>query len=185
MGITENAAMVGDDALIAATGRGAEEWFALLDAQNATTWTHTKIARWVYSGGDITGWWSQSVTIRYEQARGMREPGQKADGTFSAVSTRTLPGSPAELLELATGVLRERMGGEPASTNPTAKRPNARWNLAGRERLLLSIDPGQPGRASVGLTHSGIPDSDGIADAKTTLADLLDAIAAGVGREGP
>ncbi|OLT47887.1 hypothetical protein [Cellulosimicrobium sp. CUA-896] len=38
---------LGDDAVAAATGQPRATWFALLDAQDATTWTHKDIAAWL------------------------------------------------------------------------------------------------------------------------------------------
>lgn len=168
--------MVGDQKMLEATGRMPDEWFALLDAEGATTWTHTRIAAWLRTVHGSPPWWNQAITVRYEQARGMRAPGQKADGTFTATATRTVDGVPTTALEIASVVLVREFGAEPASAHPSAKAPNARWKLAGRESLLLTATPTTRGRTSVGLTHSGITDESKLPAAKASLRVLLGAI---------
>ncbi|HEY1104861.1 MAG TPA: DUF4287 domain-containing protein, partial [Agromyces sp.] len=66
---------VGDDAVQAATGRPRDEWFELLDAADAATWTHKDVATWLVAEHRVDPWWAQSVTVAYEQARGIRRPG--------------------------------------------------------------------------------------------------------------
>ena len=64
------------DRVLAATGRTPEDWYAVLDEQGAVSWGHTAVAAWVLEQG-VDGWWAQGVTIGYEQARGLRIPGQR------------------------------------------------------------------------------------------------------------
>jgi hypothetical protein len=64
----------GDDAVRAATGKPPEEWFALLDGAGAVEWPHSQVAAWLVEQHGIDPWWSQGVTVRYEQARGRRKP---------------------------------------------------------------------------------------------------------------
>ena len=71
---------VSDDAVRAATGHGREHWFRLLDGAGASSWNHTAIARHLTESG-LDAWWAQGVTVAYEQARGLRLPGQQPDGT--------------------------------------------------------------------------------------------------------
>lgn len=80
---------VSDDAVRAATGHGREHWFRLLDGAGASSWNHTAIARHLTESG-LDAWWAQGVTVAYEQARGLRLPGQQPDGTFSASASVTL-----------------------------------------------------------------------------------------------
>ena len=61
---------VSDDAVRSATGKGWDEWFAILDAAGAVAWKHPDIARWVAGEFGISGWWAQSVTVGFERARG-------------------------------------------------------------------------------------------------------------------
>jgi hypothetical protein len=82
-----------DQALIEATGADWKTWLALLDERGAAKLDHTAIARMVVQEFEIDGWWAQSITVGYEQERGLREPGQRPDGTFSANASKTLAAS--------------------------------------------------------------------------------------------
>ena len=81
---------VSDAAVQRATGRGWDEWFALLDAWDGSAHNHTEIARHVHETYGIAGWWAQSVTVGYERARGMRAMHERPDG-FSASVSKTFP----------------------------------------------------------------------------------------------
>lgn len=78
-------------ALENATGKGWDNWLAVLDAAEATKMTHKEMAQWLVAEGHIESeWWAQTITVGYEQARGMRKVNQKTDGfTFSV--TKTMP----------------------------------------------------------------------------------------------
>src|SRR5918997_3056187 len=81
---------VSDAAVQRATGKSWDEWFALLDAWQGTTHSHTEIARHVHETFGIDGWWAQSVTVGYERARGMRALHERPDG-FSMNASKTFP----------------------------------------------------------------------------------------------
>lgn len=79
-----------DEAVLRATGKSWDEWFALLDAWNGAARSHTEIARHVHAAHGIDGWWAQSVTIGYERARGRRALHERPDG-FSVGVSKTFP----------------------------------------------------------------------------------------------
>ncbi len=56
------------------TGRGSQDWYALLDAWSAHEKGHTAIARHLREEHDVDPWWAQSITVRYEYERGLRQP---------------------------------------------------------------------------------------------------------------
>jgi uncharacterized protein YndB with AHSA1/START domain len=75
-----------------ATGRGWEEWFAALDRWGGVRRSHAEIARRLMGAHRVEHWWAQTITVGFEQARGLREPGQNADGwTVSASKTIAVP----------------------------------------------------------------------------------------------
>ena len=99
-------------------------------------------------------WWAQSITVRYEQARGMRLPGQQPDGTFTVAVSRSLRGNPLELFDLGVERFAEFAGGAPEATSRAAAHPTARWRLDGDVRLQLRVSPGADGKCAVSLTQS-------------------------------
>ena len=80
---------VGTEAVLKATGRAWEEWITLLDRAGARTLPHKDIALLLSRKFQVPNWWSQMVTVGYEQARGLRSPNQAADG-FSTSASRTV-----------------------------------------------------------------------------------------------
>src|SRR5207249_473349 len=78
-----------DQKLVEATGQGWQQWFGLLDAWEAASRPHPEIARWLGAEHGVPGWWAQSITVGYEQARGLRAPGQHADG-WAVTASKTV-----------------------------------------------------------------------------------------------
>lgn len=180
MAVADSRAGVGDEAVLAATGKRPEDWFQLLDERNAASWRHADIAAWLVRDQGVDGWWAQNLTVRYEQARGMRAPGQMADGTYSVGASRTVAGDKRAILDRAVEVVGAAVGRPPASVRPDAGYATARWKLDGGT-LLVTVNPPKNGRVTVNLTHSKIPDAEGLGAAKDTLASLLEKVAATLG----
>jgi hypothetical protein len=87
---------IGDEAVAAKTGRGWNDWFALLDKAGAAKWPHKDIAAYLHDIQYCPNWWSQMITVGYEQARGLRVKHQVADG-FSASASKTISVPPLAL----------------------------------------------------------------------------------------
>ena len=80
---------VGSDAVLRATGRAWDEWLKLLDRAGAKAMPHKDIALMLSRKFAVPDWWSQMVTVGYEQARGLRAVNQRTNG-FAANTSRTL-----------------------------------------------------------------------------------------------
>ena len=173
---------ISDDKLLAATGRPRAEWHELLDAENASSWKHTQIATWLRESQRVDGWWAQGITVGYEQARGMRLPGQLADGTFSTSASKTLDRPTADALDLAIDAYTAASGSEPVSMSGEAKHPTARWKLADGTDVLATVSPVASGKSRVVLTHSKLSGDDRLAHAKAELAEVLVALASRLNR---
>lgn len=175
-----SADQMGDEAVERATGRRRDDWFERLDAVGAEEWKHAEIARHLAEELGVHAWWAQSITVAYEQARGIRRPGQRADGTFEVAATRTLPGSTGEapdaVLARLVDAVRDRLGEEPASVSSGVKYPTARWRLE-TGSLLASASPTASGKVSIGLTRRGLPSDEGIEQTRSELAAWLAAVA--------
>ena len=98
-----------DEVIRRNTGRAWDGWFALLDAWGAARRPHPEIARWLVDEHGVGGWWAQGVTVAYEQARGLREPGQRRGGLYEVSATKTVNVPVERLYEaFADPELRER-----------------------------------------------------------------------------
>jgi hypothetical protein len=80
---------VGTDVVLKATGRAWEEWIKVLDRAGAKSLPHKDIALLLSRQFQVPNWWSQMVTVGYEQARGLRVPNQAANG-YAANASRTV-----------------------------------------------------------------------------------------------
>lgn len=169
-----------DEALTAATGRPWSEWFDLLDAAGAEAWPHARIARWLHEEQGVPGWWSQAVTVGFEQARGLRMPGQRADGSFEVSTSRTFPLDQQAALDAVVAAVTAGLGQAPTSQGRTARYPTARWKLAEGGSLLATAALTKAGRTSVSLTRGGLADAAALGPAKAAMAGWL-----GVASSGP
>jgi len=167
---------VGDDAVREATGRDRAEWFALLDQAGAATWKHKDIASWLVAEQGVDAWWAQGITVGFEQARGIRRPGQRQDGTFEASVSRTVALDTAEALRTLAAIVTTELDVDPLALNLTAKHPTARFPLDGGEYVLATASPLGDGRSSIGLTWGRMADGSRLADVKTSMRQWLQAV---------
>lgn len=143
------------------TGRGWDEWFAILDDWGAAQHSHTEIARWLVAEYDISGWWSQSVTVSYERARGLRAKHQVNKG-FTVSVNRTV-GVPAEHLSAAftDAGLREQWLPD-AQLRERTSRPgkSARFDwLQDGSVVVVGFERKGDAKTQVGLAHEKLPDA--------------------------
>lgn len=176
-GVGGSADGIGDDAVVSATGTSRGDWFALLDAAGAAGWKHQAIATWLARDQGVDPWWAQGITVGYEQARGIRAPGQRQDGTFEVSVTRTIAGDVEPALRALAAVVTAQTGVEPLALNLAAKYPTARFPLEGGEFLLASASARGAGKTSIGLVRGRMPNGDDLAEAKETLRGWLGAVA--------
>jgi hypothetical protein len=149
---------IGDDAVIAATGQARADWFALLDEAGAAGWSHRDMAAWLQSEQGVDGWWAQSITVAYEQERGLRQPGQRPDGTFE-ISPSTSVACPVEVVFalVADESARSRwLDGALASVDAGDRSELLGATQTSSVRLAwpvgaLGAPPDRPGRVVVGL----------------------------------
>lgn len=159
-----------DEPVLNNTGRTWDEWFKLLDKWGAKNMKHPEIARWLSEEHQVDGWWAQSVTVAYEQERGMRAPGQRADGTYSVSASKTLD-VPVETLfgAFSDEDMRERWLGAFEFNVRTArpgKSMTAEWEDAST-RLTLGFYAKDEGKSQIALAHEKIADPEQADELKT------------------
>ena len=148
--------------LAAATGRNWDEWLELLDQAGAAKRTHTEIARWLIDDQGVPGWWAQSITVGYERARGLREPGQRADG-WSVTASKTVEVPVERLFEaFERDSVREQWLPEAELHLRTATAPvSARYDWGdGTTRLIVGFESLGPDKSRVALEHEKLPDGE-------------------------
>lgn len=146
---------VSDEALENATGKVWEEWFAVLDAADATKMSHKEIAQWLNDNHIESGWWCQSVTVGYEQARGIRKVNQKLDG-FTVSVSKTLPLAVSPVYEAwAEAVERSKWLPDSVKLDVTTARQDksirGRWD--GTSVIAVSFTPKGDSKTQVVVQH--------------------------------
>lgn len=164
-----------DAAIRKATGRGWDEWFALLDAWGGTKHSHPDRARHVAEAHGVDGWWAQSVTVGYERARGMRALHERADGfSMSASKTFLVP------VERLFGAFvepeeRERWLEAVAFRNRTSQpHKSARFDvLPGETRLNATFIAKGPEKAAVQLQQERLAGAEDVTRWKAVWKEQL------------
>src|SRR3954447_7686622 len=144
------------------TGRGWEEWLALLDEWGAADKSHREIARWLAGrqGVHPLAWNAQAIAGSYERARRGRKVGEHEDG-FTVTASKTVH-VPIERLYAAfvdagqrarwlpDAQLRERTTIEPRSARFD-------WGDDG-SRLHVALTARGEAKSTAALTHERLAD---------------------------
>lgn len=146
---------IGDETVRAKTGKTWPEWVATLDKAGGRTMAHGAIAALLHEKHGVPGWWTQMVTVGYEQSIGRRVPGQKPDG-FVASASKTLRVSPAAAFK-AFNDPRTRAGwltDEITIRKATAPKTLRITGEDGKTHIDVYIIPKGDGKSQVSLQHT-------------------------------
>jgi hypothetical protein len=169
---------VAEERVVEATGRGWQGWFEALDSWGAASHSHTEIARWLRHEHEVEGWYSQSIAVGYERARGLRALGERPDG-FTVSASRTIAVPVEHLFDaFADDALRERWlpGAELHLRTATSPR-SARYDWEdGSTRVNVGFDAAGEAKSRVALSHERLPDADTADEMKTWWRERLTAL---------
>ncbi|MEA2198192.1 MAG: hypothetical protein QOJ25_2243 [Solirubrobacteraceae bacterium] len=153
-----------DETIRQRTGRGWEEWFALLDEWGAPERTHREIARWVAEQQGVVplAWNAQAVAGSYELARGLRAVGEKPDG-FAITSSKTVAVPVERLFDaFVDPSLRERWlpdGELRARTTTRPKSARFDWGDGGTRVHVTFLAKGEA-KSTAALEHRRLADAE-------------------------
>lgn len=166
-----------DDAVLAATGRGWDEWCALIDGWSGHTEGHAAIARYLQNELGVDGWWAQTVTVGWERITGVRLPYQMADGTFTASKSQTVRVD-ADLLRKMLLHHHDRADLFPGLEPELRSRPDAKTIRVGMGHgvALIAIAPLEDGRAKVTIQHERLAEFGDVEHWKAYWSEWLEAI---------
>ena len=170
---------VSDAKIREATGRGWDEWIAILHEWGAAERTHTEIARWICDEHGVAAWYAQSVTVGWERANG-RAPGQHADG-FEVSVSKTVPVAVERLYDaFADPASRVRwLPGAELGERTTTPHRSARYDWEdGSTRLIVSFESLADEKSRVVVAHTRLPDADAADGMKAWWRQRLDALPA-------
>jgi hypothetical protein len=152
-----------DERIRERTGRGWEQWFAMLDEWGATERPHREIALWLaeQQGLHPLAWNVQAVVSSYELTRGVREVGEKDDG-FVVTASRTVAVGVEQLYDaFVEERLRQRWLSDAELSARTATRPrSARFDWAGGPtRVNVTFLAKGQQKSTVALEHRRLSDA--------------------------
>ena len=166
-----------DEKIRERTGRGWEEWFALLDDWGAGGRTHRAIARWVAEQMDVhpLAWNAQTITASYELTRGLREVGEKDDG-FAITASKTVAVPVDRLYEaVVSEAARSAWLPDARLSERTATRPkSARFDWAdGPARVNVTFLARDEAKSTIAVEHRRLADAGEAARMKTYWRERL------------
>lgn len=172
-----------------ATSRTWDEWLKFMETVDAKSLDHHRIAIKVYEELDGTienlGWWTQAVTVAYEQYVGRRIPGQRPDGTFqTSVSKSTKLGMKVlmdtwvkfaagdqDVLAIITGNLR---------VSGTERRITWRTKATDGSSIIVTSEPKNDGTAAIVAVQMGLQTLELNGEAKAKWSAILSRFLAGL-----
>jgi uncharacterized protein YndB with AHSA1/START domain len=123
----------------------------------------------------VGSWWRQSVTVAYEQARGLRQKHQMPDG-YQISRSRTIAALPERIYAAwVDGAQRARWLPDPGFTLRT-ERPHKSLRLLwvdGRSTLDVSLYPRGENKTQVTVQHNKLSDAETAQAMKDYWADAL------------
>ena len=81
---------ISDEAVKKSTGKIWKQWFSALNKAGAKKMEHKSIAKLLHTKYGLSGWWSQMVTVQYEQEIKGRKKHEKTEG-FQISKSITIP----------------------------------------------------------------------------------------------
>jgi hypothetical protein len=154
----DKAGGISSDAVKAKTGKSWDQWFAILDKAGAKAMAHKDIAALLHESHDVSGWWSQMITVGYEQVRLGRAKGEKASGDFSVSASKTI-NVPVATLYKAWADTRARRAWLDEDIQIRTKTPNKSIRITwsdGKTHVAVGFIDKGPAKSQVGLEHSKI-----------------------------
>jgi hypothetical protein len=174
-------ARMSSDAVRAKTGKGWDEWFAVLDKAGADKWNHTAIAAHLHEKLDCPPWWSQMVAVGYEQERGLRVVNQNCYGDFRTSRSKTF-NVPLSRLFKAWNDAKQRarwLGDVNLTVRKATKDKSMRitWEDDGQSLEVNFYTKGDD-KSQVAVQHNKLDGLKGVEKAKKFWGDALDRLQA-------
>jgi hypothetical protein len=170
--------LTSDETLAERTGRGWNDWIAILDDWGAVERPHGEIATYLGEEHGLPGWWAQQVTVGYERARGLRDVGQRRGGGYEVNATKTV-NVPVERLYEAFLALDL-----PLSVRTTQPNRSARFDWEdGATRVIVGFEAKGEAKSTVAVQHERLPDAEEAERTKQAWRERLAALKADLERQ--
>jgi hypothetical protein len=167
-----------DATIKAKTGCTWERWVKSLDHHGAETKSHRDIVDLVSKTWKVDGWWAQTVTVGYERIKGIRERGQRRDGSYEANKSRTFDVPVTKLFDAwADKSVRDRWLADTNVKVRTATAPKSiRLGLADGSIVAVGFLPKGKSKSAVALSQAKLPDKQTANRLKQYWSEKLEAL---------
>jgi hypothetical protein len=159
-----------------ATGKGWDDWFRILDAWDGTSRKHGEITEYVGEEFGVPGWWTQSVAVGYERARGMRATYQTASG-FQVSVSKTFPVDVRDLSRMFEDARQRSRWLEAGTLKLRTGRPgtSARYDFRdGTSRVLASFESKGRGKSTAHIQHEKLPSAEAVEEMRAFWKERLE-----------
>jgi hypothetical protein len=166
-----------DAAVAKNTGHPWSFWLRELDGHGADRMAHRDIAALVHDTYKVPDWWTQMVTVGYERIKGLRERGQRRDGTFEASKSRTYSVPVGTLYEawFDAGIRRRWL--KPSVKVRTATAPKSmRLGWSDGSIVAVGFAAKGSGKSNVAVQHTKLPDRAAAERLKKEWGELFTAL---------
>lgn len=174
MAQTERAGGISNDAVKSATGKGWDDWFAILDTAGGLTRPHKEMALYLSEEHNVPDWWCQMVVVGYEQERGLRAKHQTLDGYEASVS-RTF-NAPVEALydAWANQATRASWLPDPLTVRKSTRPKSLRITWADGTDVDVNLYAKGESKSQISLQHTKLHDAEAVASAKSYWRDAFE-----------
>ena len=166
-----------DESVIEHTGKSWNQWCDLIDGWPEAEHGHAPVAARVLADFDVTGWWSQAVTVGWERITGRRLVNQMSDGTFTAAVSRTISIDAVELREMLydDADRSDLFGGMPSQmrSRPGVQVMRIKLDVG---TVGISVTEKPDGRALVGVSHQQLTKSAEVGHWRAFWTEWLEAL---------
>lgn len=175
---------IGDDAVLKATGHTWAQWGKMLDADGCKKMPHKQIAEIVHEKHGVGPWWSQMVTVGYEQMRGLRKPHETSRGWQAGVS-RTMSVPLARLYGAWADAAERRkwMGSRKITVRKATRNKSLRIACNDDTSLEVNFYSKGMGKAQVALQHNKLKSQEDVAQSKAYWSAAMEKLKRQLGAE--
>jgi len=159
---------ISDDAVQKNTGRTWKRWFAILNKAGAKKMEHKQIAQLLHNKYGLSGWWSQMVTVQYEQDIKGRKKHQKPEG-YQISKSATLPKSATKIFNsINSPIKRVKWLDDPGITiTKSTKNKSIRGKWIDKKTIVeFQLYPKDKNKTQLVIQHSKISSATNAANMK-------------------
>jgi hypothetical protein len=148
------------DTVLKETGHQREEWFKLLDEQQAVIWKTKEIISWLKKRTKLSDWWAESIGLAYVEARGLAKTSQQPTGRFTFTVKRDFEVELARLFTVLNDVQSWAVFDRPRVLTAKGGRISFAFDDRTRAHILFVVKDG--GGITLQIQHELIPTQAGI-----------------------